>query len=350
VTLPASPRILFFADAGPAVGGGHVMRCLTLARALTARGAECAFVESRTAAPILRRFGWPAQTLLAMASADELGGLIDYAVDFAGQFGADAVVVDHYRAGAAEDERLRADGRRLVAIDDLADRARACDLLVDPGYGRRREQYDGLVAEACVERLGPSYALVRPEFASARQRAMSRRAKHGPVRRALVALGLTDIGGVTERVVRALLPVLDEARLDVVLGAGAPSLSGLEALTHSDRRVHLFIDNAEMASLMADADIAIGAGGSSVWERAAVGLPSATVILAENQRTMIEHMADAGFTRAVDAAAADFEDRLRAAWALLAGDPPLRWRLAERTAELCDGQGAERVAEAVLGL
>jgi UDP-2,4-diacetamido-2,4,6-trideoxy-beta-L-altropyranose hydrolase len=351
VTLPANPRILFFADAGPAVGGGHVMRCLTLARALAAKGAECAFVESRAAAPILRRPAEAAQTLLAMSNAEDLAGVVTYAQDFAEQLEADVVVIDHYGAGAAEDEQLRAGGaRKLVAIDDLADRPRVCDLLIDPGYGRRREQYDGLVGEACVARLGPSHALVRPEFAAARQRAMSRRAKHGPVRRALVALGLTDIGGITERVVRALIPALDETRLDVVLGAGAASLPALEALTESDRRIHLFIDNAEMASLMADADIAIGAGGSSVWERATVGLPTATVILAENQRTMIEHMADAGFTRAVDAAAPDFEDRLRTVWSLLAGDPPLRWRLAERTAELCDGHGAERVAEAVLGL
>jgi UDP-2,4-diacetamido-2,4,6-trideoxy-beta-L-altropyranose hydrolase len=350
VSLPDKPRILFFADAGPEVGGGHVMRCLTLARALTAKGAQCAFVESRAAAPVLRRFGWPAQTLLAMSNAEDLAGVVAHAQAFADQFEADVVVVDHYGAGAAEDERLRAGGRRLVAIDDLADRPRASDLLIDPGYGRRREQYDGLIGEACIARLGPSYALVRPEFAAARQRAMSRRAKHGPVRRALVALGLTDVGGAAARVVRALIPALDETRLDVVLGAGAASLPALEALAQTDRRIHLFIDNAEMASLMADADIAVGAGGSSVWERATVGLPAATVILAENQRTMIEHMADAGFTRAVDAAAPDFDDRLRSAWSLLAGDPPLRWRLAERTAELCDGHGADRVAEAVLGL
>jgi spore coat polysaccharide biosynthesis predicted glycosyltransferase SpsG len=105
-----------------------------------------------------------------------------------------------------------------------------------------------------------------------------------------------------------------------------------------------------MASLMADADIAIGAGGSSVWERATVGLPSATVILAENQRPMIERMAAMGFTLALDVAAGDFEAQLAQAWQVLIADTPTRWRLAEASSELCDGQGAERVAEAVLGL
>jgi UDP-2,4-diacetamido-2,4,6-trideoxy-beta-L-altropyranose hydrolase len=350
VSLPDKPRILFFADAGPEVGGGHVMRCLTLARALAERGAACAFVESRAAAGILRRFGWASQTLLAMTDADDLEGQVAYAAEIAGRFEADVVVVDHYRAGAAEEDLLRGPGRRLVVIDDLADRRHACNLLVDPGYGRRREHYDALIPPESAVRLGPSHALVRPEFAAARQRAMSRRAKHGPARRALVSLGLTDVGGITVRVVRALAPVLEEIRLDIVLGADAPSLPALTAMAETDRRLHLWVDNAEMASLMADADIAIGAGGSSVWERAAVGLPSATVILADNQRAMIEHMADAGFTRALDAGAADLEDALAAAWRRLAGDPPLRWRLAERASELCDGHGADRVAQAVLEL
>jgi len=350
VSLPARPRILFFADAGPEVGGGHVMRCLTLARALAGRGAECAFVESRAAAPILRRFGWPAQTLLAISGAQHLEGLLAYARDFADRFEADAVVVDHYRVGAAEEGRLRLGDRRFVAIDDLANRRHDCEMLVDPSYGRRREHYDGLIAHDCVARLGPAYALVRPEFAAARQRALSRRAKHGPVARALVALGMTDLGGITEQVVRALVPALAEARLDVVVGSEAASLPGLRALAGGDRRLRLWVDDADMAALTADADIAIGAGGSSVWERAVVGLPSATVILAENQRAMIEHMADAGFTRGLDASAPDFDARLVEAWRRLVADASLRWRLTERSADLCDGHGAERVADAMLKL
>jgi UDP-2,4-diacetamido-2,4,6-trideoxy-beta-L-altropyranose hydrolase len=350
VSLPERPRILFFADAGPEVGGGHVMRCLTLARALTERGAECAFVESRAAAPVLRRFGWPGQTLLAISDAHDLAGLVAYARDFADRFQPHVIVVDHYGAGTGEEAALKRELRQIVVIDDLANRRHYCDLLLDPGYGRRSEAYRNLAPAHAHMLMGPAYALVRPEFGSARQRAMSRRAKHGPAARLLVALGLTDIGGVTERVVRALAPALDEARLDVAIGGESASLPALRALAAGDRRIRLWVDNAEMASLTADADVAIGAGGSSVWERAVVGLPSATVILAENQRVMIEHMADAGFTRGLDAAAPDFEARVVDAWRRLAGDPALRWRLTERCAELCDGHGAERVADAVLKL
>src|ERR1700722_11024664 len=156
----APPRILFLADAGPEVGGGHVMRCLTLARALSERGAECAFVESRAAAPVLRRFGWPAQTLLAMADAQELPDLVRFGRDFAELFEADMVVVDHYGMGAAEETQLRDLHRRIAVIDDPADRRHAADALIDPGFGRRRDHYADLVRETCLTMIGPSHALV----------------------------------------------------------------------------------------------------------------------------------------------------------------------------------------------
>ncbi len=329
-------RILFFADAGPDVGGGHVMRCLTLARALTDGGAECAFVESRAAVSILRRYGWPDQTLLAMATAQSLPGLVAYADRFTEVFQPDVVVLGP--------------GRRIAVIDDLADRRHLCDLLIDPGHARRRDAYDGLIDAACSTLLGPAYALVRPAFAAARPRALMRRAKHEPVWRALIALGLTDFGGITARVVRTLMPHLGEVRLDAVMGAGAPSLDAISTLAGRDRRLRLHLDTEEMASLTADADIAVGAGGSSVWERACAGLPSISVVLADNQAGMARDLDVAGAALALDAREPDFEAALLAAWTRLLEEPDLRWSLSERAAELCDGRGAERVAAAILAL
>jgi len=348
--VTTAPRALFLADAGPHVGGGHVMRCLTLARLLVDRGAECAFVESRAAAPILRRFGWPGQTLLAMIGAEDLQGLLTFAAGLADRFDPQLIVVDHYGVDAEAEAQLRAPGRRVLVIDDLADRRHTCDLLVDPGFGRRRESYDDLIPAHAAALLGPTYAVVRPEFAAARQRALSRRAKHEPVRRVLVALGLTDVGAITRRAVTALLPQLGDVRLDVAIGAEARSREALGRLAHNDRRIHLHVDTDEMASLMADADVAIGAGGSSVWERATVGLPSITVVLADNQRDVAQQMAAAGLTLTLEAAQPDFEPRLVEAWRELAADPELRWRLAAASSDACDGHGATRVADAAAQL
>jgi UDP-2,4-diacetamido-2,4,6-trideoxy-beta-L-altropyranose hydrolase len=349
--MTGAPRILFFADAGPVVGGGHVMRCLTLARALAEAGAECAFVESRAAIQVLRRFGWPGQTLLAVANAEDLGGLVGYASEFAGLFEADVVVVDHYGAGRAEEGVLRGPARRrIVVLDDLADRKHDCELLIDPGYGRRREDYSPFVWAMSKVLSGPDYALVRPEFAAARARAISRRAKHEPAKRGLVSLGLTDLGGITARVTKALTSELEEVRLDVVVGRGVPSLDALAALAETDRRVRLHVDSSEMATLMADADLAVGAGGSSVWERAVVGLPSVSVILADNQAEVSHRLARDGAQLTVDAREPRFEAALLDAWRRLTQDADLRRALALRASELCDGRGAERAAAAILAL
>jgi UDP-2,4-diacetamido-2,4,6-trideoxy-beta-L-altropyranose hydrolase len=326
------------------------MRCLTLARVLVERGAECAFVESRAAAPILRRFGWPDETVLAMIGAEELPPLLAYAARIAELFEPDVVVIDHYRIGAAEAAALRRADRRIVVIDDLADRPLDADLVVDPSFGRRAEAYQKLAPAGARLLTGPAYALVRPEFAAARPRAMSRRARHVPVGRALVSLGLTDVGGVTWRIVRALAPQLGEARLDVVVGQGAPSLPALRQAASADRRLRILIDHEEMGSLMADADAAVGAGGSSVWERASVGLPAVTLSLAANQTSMLARMAEAGLTLTADLDATDFAADLAAAWERLLADAGLRWRLASRSSDVCDGHGAQRVADAVLEL
>ncbi|HTX50538.1 MAG TPA: UDP-2,4-diacetamido-2,4,6-trideoxy-beta-L-altropyranose hydrolase [Caulobacteraceae bacterium] len=347
--MTTAPRVLFFADAGPEVGGGHVMRCLTLARALVERGADCAFLESRAAAPILRRFGWPEHALVAMVEAETLEALVASGREFADRFEADAVVIDHYGVGAAEETTLRGLHRRIVVIDDLANRLHACDLLIDPGYGRRRADYSRLVRAGCVTLVGPGHALIRPEFAQARPRALSRRARHDPVRRVQVSLGLTDVGGITGEVVAALTPHLGDVRLEVVVGADAPSYEALAASAEAEGRIRLHPD-ADMPALTAECDLAVGAGGSSTWERACLGLPSITLILADNQVETAERLETSRATLAVDARAPGFEPGLIDAWRQLTQDASLRWTLSQRASELCDGRGADRVADAAIDL
>jgi len=314
--------VLFVCDAGPGVGGGHVMRCLTLARALGAGGARCAFLRTPEAADILARFAPD------MPLAEE-------------EARAAVVLVDSYRIDPRREAEWRASGRRLAVLDDLA-RPHDCDLVLDPSYGRREGDYAAPVVLA-----GPSYALVRAEFAGRRAAALARRDQ--PVRRVLVSLGLTDVGGVTARVTNALLAGLPDLALDVVVGAGAPSLPALAPLAAA-ARIALHVDTADMAGLIERADLGVGAGGSSVWERACLGLPTVTLILADNQRDMAMSLDAAGVTLALDARWPGLEGRLAEAVGRLTRDEALRAGLSARSAALCDGLGAQRAADAMLGL
>lgn len=336
-----SKRVFFYSDCGPEIGGGHVMRSLALAEALAERGAACAFAATPMAAGILERYG--AGAVQAAPSGADLASVREAAA----RWGGDWLCLDHYRLSREDEAALRGGARRLAVIDDLAQRPRDADLVLDPSYGRTEADYRPLLPPGAAILTGPAYALLRPQFAEAREAALARRGG-GPVRRGLVSMGLTDVDGITERVVRALLPIIGLVNLDVVVGGAAPSLRPLRAMSLHDPRVRLHIDARDMAALIARADLAVGAGGSSTWERACLGLPSITLVLADNQRSLAQALAHDGASRAVEAEA--LETALADAWLGLAENPVSRMRMAAQGAALCDGLGAARAADALLAL
>jgi UDP-2,4-diacetamido-2,4,6-trideoxy-beta-L-altropyranose hydrolase len=337
------PRLLFVVDAGPQVGGGHVMRSLTLARALEAKGASYAVLSPPVVGAVLEAFA-PEAARLPAASTDPA----DLVAAMAGpQQLFDAFVFDHYRLTYA-DQRGIAQNHPSLVIDDLADRPLAADLVVDSGPARKAADYEGLIEAGTRLLLGPAFAPVRPEFVGLRETALAWRGE--AVERILVAMGLTDLDGITARVIERLRPKVGEVGIDVVLGAEAPSLPGLTKIARRDPRLTLHVDTPHMARLTAEADIGIGAAGSSAWERCVLGLPSAMVVLAENQRPAATALAERGAALVVDAEAPNFDMAFDRAVMKLMHDEGVRRDLAQASAEVCDGRGAERVAEAFLEL
>ena len=333
------PRILFVVDAGPRVGGGHVIRSLTLAGALSAQGASCTFMGPPAVSAVLDAFA-PDAAQLAAASTEPR----DLATAIAAE-AFDAVVFDHYGLGE-RDHRAMGQGRPVLVIDDLADRPLGADVVVDSGPARKAEDYNGLIADDARLLLGPTYAPVRPEFAALRQTALAWRGE--PVQRVLVAMGLTDVDAVTARVVERLRPRVGDAGLDIVLGAQAPSLPGLMKVARRDPRLAIHVDTPHMARLTAEADIAVGGSGSSAWERCTLGLPSVVIVLAENQRSAAAALVERGAALALDADQPDFDPQFDRALTRLMIDPALRRQLAVSSAELCDGLGAGRTATVFL--
>ncbi|NEX95180.1 UDP-2,4-diacetamido-2,4,6-trideoxy-beta-L-altropyranose hydrolase, partial [Caulobacter sp. 17J65-9] len=159
------PRVLFVVDAGPDVGGGHVMRALTLAGALADRGATCAFLAAPDVATVLDAFADSRMERVAAAATTP-----EALVTAAEAAAFDAVVFDHFRLQREHQAEI-AGGRPALVVDDLADRPLHAGLLLDPGPARRAEDYAGLVGAETRLLLGPAHALVRPAFATAREAA-----------------------------------------------------------------------------------------------------------------------------------------------------------------------------------
>ena len=337
--------IVFRADASPAIGGGHVMRCLTLADALAAAGWVCGFAVrpgTTETVPALAR-SRHAIFLLGDDETEEAAELQKRWPE-----GVAWLAVDHYGRDAAFESACRPWAQRTLAIDDLADRAHDCDLLLDQTLGRDAADYAGLVPARCQFLIGPQYALLRPEFATLRAKALARRAKAAPPRRLLISLGASDPRDVTSQLLDSIaLSALDMA-VDVVLGAASPNLAAVGRKAGAmPQQTRLHVDTPDMASLMAEADLAIGAAGTSSWERCCLGLPSLIFVLAENQRLIGENLATAGAVRRLQLNGSSLAQSFAAGLQKLCGEAETLRQMSERAASICDGRGAARAREAL---
>lgn len=282
-------KVLIRADASVAIGSGHLMRCLTLADQLRNEGTEVAFVCRDIPGAmfdLLQSRGYRFAKL-PMIEADKISQKFDAekTIKAARQLFSDRIdwlVVDHYELDAAWEHMLRPYARKIMVIDDLANRMHDCDLLLDQNYYRDQDQrYQGLVPDKCITLLGPKYVLLRPEFAEARQRL---RTRDGTVRNILVFFGGSDATNQTHKAIDAI-KLIDRADIsvDVVVGAGNPFRNQIQSLCHEIPCVQYHCQVSNMAELISAADIAIGAGGATTWERCSLGLPTLTVVFADNQ-------------------------------------------------------------------
>jgi len=339
----AGPRIAFRLEASAPIGGGHAMRCLSLARALADRGADCLFLVNGDAASVV-----PALAAIACRVVEAAPEAAVRAVHAAWPDGADAAICDLYRWTAPEERAFAAAARRLLVIDDLAAAPHRCDWLLNQNFGTDPAGYDGLLPPGCRRLVGLGYALLRPDFATLRPAALARRAEMGRPQTILVSLGLTDVGGITGRVCAALATIPDFARAEVVLGPVAPSIDRVRAIAAVDPRFRCHVGLENMARAMLEADVAIGAMGSSSWERCCLALPTLAVTLADNQRPTAQALAESGIVALAGDAAALDDAALQAAIAAFLDDTERLHRLSRASAALCDGLGAGRVATALL--
>lgn len=359
----ARRRCVIRADASIAIGSGHIMRCLTLAEALKELGDEVIFIMRahrghRAAMVEARGFRSILLSPPAAGAADIDGpyahshwlGLseeqdAEETLAVLGDRAIDLFIVDHYGLGAPFEAAAREKAAAVMAIDDLADRPHQVELLVDPSLRAKEPAsllYRDLIPAHTRLLEGPDYALLREEFRAMRPRALARR--DGSSRRILISMGGVDADDRSSAALRALIPY-QPAHVDIVMGSKAPALQKVRSLAQSlPYPALLHVDTAEMSSLMAEADLSIGAAGGTAYERACLGLPSLMIALAENQRANIEGLVQAG--AALEIGAEDLEGERLAE--LIRGLSASRLReMSRAAASLVDGEGAQRIIGAI---
>lgn len=348
-------KIALRVDASSQIGTGHFMRCLTLADALKGGGAQVRFVsrhmpehlremlvaKEHEFIPIKSR---PSGTSDDLSHAHWLGTSQHADAEDAREALSDQVwdwlVVDHYALDVRWESVLRKAVRRVMVIDDIADRQHDCDVLLDQNlYADMNTRYTGNVPPHCRLLLGPRYALLREEFHQLRKHVTPR---NGRVRRVLVFFGGVDEGNFTGRTVEALSRLnIDGLCVDVVIGAQHPQREQIESACAKLGYV-CHVQTSRMAELMAAADLAIGAGGSTSWERCCLGLPALAFSIAQNQRPLVEEAALRGLLYAPlsrSGIAPSIELHVQA----LIDNPRLLRLISLRGLEAVDGLGVKRV-------
>lgn len=346
--------VAFRTDASFITGTGHVMRCLTLADALAASGAASSHFICRSQPGDLigaiRERGYPVTALPPLDACDlasEWRTDVAQTQDALGSPPADWIVVDHYGLDHRWEERMRPFCRRLMVIDDLADRRHDCDLLLDQNLGRTESDYYGLVPPAAATIVGPKYALLRPGFAAMRDSSLSRRGKTAP-EHLLISLGGMDANNVTCKILDSIRVIDLGLKVTVVMGAQAPWRKEVES--HARRMLaptRVLSGVTDMASLMANSDLTIGAAGSTSWERCCLGLPAILVVLAENQHQSCIALQRAGAAIMLsdcDIATAQITRAIHD----IASNPEVYLRYVANAAAITDGTGTSKTVQHLL--
>lgn len=353
--------IVFRVDSSRAIGTGHLMRCVSLAAELIKTGQKVLFVCRELEGNITDRL-----ESLGMAVARLRGGqsfewedrwkggrwrgahieadAAETLASVAGRGGAaDWLIVDHYMADFEWEKLMRTAAKKIMVIDDLANRRHDCDLLLDQNlYDDMHSRYKGLVPERCRMLLGPRYALLRPEFTEARG---SLRKAQPEASRIFVFFGGADCTNETSKALEAIRMLNRPGiRVDVVAGPSNPHLLEIERQCYAVEGAVLHRRTDRMAKLMSAARVAIGASGTTTWERCCMGLPSVVIAVAENQveiaeslskRRLIKYLGRHSEVSSLDIknAVEDFLD-----------DSGYRSRMSLESKKVLDGKGAARVA------
>lgn len=304
-------NIVIRTDSSALIGSGHLMRCLTLAERYRREGNNVFFICRDLVgnmAYLVSEKGFELVMLPAAAKRSDLDGYAKWLTvsqeqDAAETIGAikklgvtDRLVVDSYAIDATWEKRLRSYAAEIMVIDDLANRHHDCDRLLDQNFYLNKEsRYLGLVPDKCQLLLGPQYALLREEFYKVKK---SMRIRDGQLSNILVFYGGVDATDETSKAIQALQSlqnagVICDLQVTVVVGASNERKDDIVRSCKQAGFLYL-CQVSNMAELMAEADLMLGAGGSTTWERCFLSLPAIVTSIAENQVQICEDCAKEG--------------------------------------------------------
>jgi UDP-2,4-diacetamido-2,4,6-trideoxy-beta-L-altropyranose hydrolase len=353
-------NVVFRVDASNLIGSGHVMRCLTLAELLRESGSIVSFItrshvgnlDNLIKSKEFKVFSLPEIhkfELERLDSYEKWLGVVQSmdakeTIKRIDNTKPDLLVIDHYSLDIEWESILRPHVKSILVIDDMANRKHDCDWLLDQNYTPDNSRYNSLVPPGSIKILGPKYSLLRKEFLSYR-----RTINHNlTIKRVFIFFGGADPFGLTLLCLKSLQhPKLKHLSLDVVIGSNNLHINEIELFSSKLENTVLHVQVNNIAQLMSSADISIGAGGSTTWERFLIGLPSLVITFGKDQELSIKELENNNYITWLGNVNKINQDKLSKMIINLIKDSNKLMLQSTKAKKLVDGLGANRVLEII---
>jgi len=341
--------IVIRSDASSTIGFGHIMRCLALAQAWQDAGGNAVFVSSQMPSTLSKRLKKENVTVIPVLLGQSVGSDSDARklIEIARNQQASWVVVDGYVFGSDYLKKIKDAGFKLLWIDDTGcDVPLESDLIVNQNIYAQPSIYPYPSTQTTLL-LGTEYILLRREF---RQWKGWERKYPSKADRILVTLGGSDTYKTMDKIIQAIdLVEVPSLHVRFVVGSHMTDLDKLkEKLHHSSFSSRLEYDVDNMSKLMAWADLAISAAGSTTWEMAFMGLPRLVIVLAENQLQNALYLEKQGISVYLGSDQNIEISSTQCIISQIITDPQQRTRMGHRSRRLVCGDGASRIVNKML--
>jgi UDP-2,4-diacetamido-2,4,6-trideoxy-beta-L-altropyranose hydrolase len=339
------------------------MRCLTLAIALRDSGAIVEFVTRAYPMNVIEHVtnkGFKVYSLPVSNIFKKVKNLGEYdrcssvdqstdaneTIQLIASMEIDWLIVDHYELDYTWEDRLIPYTKKIMVIDDLANRSHNCNVLLDQNLFKDiSNRYQGKLPESCIQLLGPKYALLQSDYIQLRKQVQLRKQ---PPSNILIFFGGVDQYNLTGLTLLALKSVNTLFNIDVVISKQSPHYEKIKNQTYGASNVKLNSDLPSLAFLILKADLVIGAGGSTTWERFCLGLPSLVITLAGNQRVVNKYLHQLGLIDLIGDVEVVTKTDIVAAIEKKINCDDIEY-YTRRCMKVCTGQGATLVVNALFG-
>ena len=339
-------NVVIRVDSGKEIGWGHMMRCFSLAEALTSKNVKVSFISRKLSGSLcefIKENGFEIHYLPNKGLENDA----EKTIEIINRLNSiDWLIVDNYELDKKWETILRPHVKRIMVIDDMTKREHDCDLILDQNlYQNMKNCYEGLIPPNCKKLIGPKFALLRKEFLQVRK---NLRKRDGEIKRILISFGSNDPTNETIKVLDAINQLENkQIKVDLLLGISNKTSKSIKKLYSKTSNITCH-QSTNIAHLMNKADLSIGAGGSTTWERCCLGLPSIVSILSKDQYELTKTLANEGCV--INLGSANTVNSKDYAKAIKNMDSVIIKKISEKCMHLVDGEGSIRVAKKICSM